>query len=61
MENPLPPQWNITKSTRKTWTGRPGMCAGERGKDQRLGVAGTVREGFPEEAARELGLEIGLE
>lgn len=42
----------MIKST-KTQMGSLKLCAGEREKDECLGVAGMVSEGFLEETARE--------
>ena len=50
----------MIKSTKKTQMGSLKVCAGEREKDECLGVAGMVSEGFLEETAREQDLENGL-
>ena len=50
----------MIKSTKKTQMGRLKVCAEEREKDECLGVAGMVGEGFLEETAREQDLENGL-
>lgn len=50
----------MTKISRKTQT-KGHECAQGKENSLLLGVAGIVREGFLEEVARKLGLEVGLE